>query len=195
MNPLVEIALMLAIIFSLWAILSRDFAKGLAYAVFWCVWMTTYLRVQTFGVMPELTLHRLILITLFVHWVRKREYRARLRETPLLRPFQLWVIVSFASLMVTSIDFNDSLKAYLDFVAEVGVFFVIVSTAIRTREEAIRLLRATALAITIVAAFGAIEHYTGFNPVDEWIPNYGREEGTGHDLLSTYQHRILLVTG
>jgi O-antigen ligase len=195
MNPLVELAVIICIVASIWATLSRDFAKGLACAVFWCVWLTTYLRVDTFGALPELTVHRLILITLFVHWIRKPEYRARLRDVPLLRPFQLWVLVSFASLLVTSIPFTDSLKAYLDFVVEVGIFFLIVSTAIRTRDEAIRLLRATALGITIVAAFGAIEHYNGFNPVDAWIPNYGREEGTGHDVLSTYQHRILLGTG
>src|SRR4051794_25862752 len=60
MNNITEIALILAILGSVWMVLSRDFTKGLAYAVFWCVWMTTFLRVQTFGAMPELTMHRLV---------------------------------------------------------------------------------------------------------------------------------------
>lgn len=195
MSNLTEVVVILAILASVWVQLSRNFAKGLAYAVFWCVWLTTYLRIQTGGALPELTIHRLILVSLFIFWVRKPEYRARLRDTPLLRPFQLWALVSFVSLLGTSIDFSDSLKAYLDFVVEVGVFFVIVSTTIRAREDAIRLMRAAALGMAVVAFFGAVEHYTGFNPVDSYIPSYGREEGTGHDVLSTYQHRILLGTG
>jgi O-antigen ligase len=192
---LLEIGVILGLVFYLAVVLSRNFEKGLAHAVFWCVWMTTFLRIQTNGVLPELTIHRLILVTLFTFWIRKPEYRARLRETPLVRSFGFWAIVSAASLLGTSIDFGDSLKAYLDFIAEVGVFFVIVSTTLRKREDAIRVLRAAALAITIVAFFGVIEHYKGFNPVDAFIPGYAREDGTGHDVLSTYQHRILLGTG
>jgi O-antigen ligase len=195
MAQIAEIGIILGLIFYLAVVLSRNFEKGLAHAVFWCVWMTTFLRIQTFGVLPELTIHRLILITLFIFWIRRPEYRARLRETPLVRSFGFWAIVSFLSLLGTSIDFGDSVKAYLDFIAEVGVFFVIVSTTLRKREDAIRVLRAAALGIAIVAFFGAIEHYKGFNPVDAFIPGYAREEGTGHDVLSTYQHRILLGTG
>jgi O-antigen ligase len=195
MDTIIEIGIIIGILFSLWVVLARDFQKGLAYAVFWCVWLTTFLRIQTGGVLPELTIHRMILVTLFIFWVKKPEYRARLRSTPLVRPFALWAAISFLSLLGTSIAFGDSLKAYLDFIAEVGVFFVIVSTTLRKREDAIRILRAAALAIAIVAFFGAVEHYTMFNPVDEFIPNYVRDDGTGHDVLSTYQHRILLGTG
>jgi len=194
MDVIVEIVVILGILFSLGVVLSREFEKGLAYAVFLCVSLTTFLRIETHGVLPELTIHRLILITLFIFWFKKPEYRARLRSTPLVRSFSFWAIVSFLSLLGTSINFGDSLKAYLDFVAEVGVFFVIVSTTLRKRDDAIRVLQAAALGIAIVAFLGVVEHYTGFNPVDEFIPRYAREEGTGRDILSTYQHRILLGT-
>lgn len=190
-----ELVVIFGVLISIWVVLARNFEKGLAYAVFWCVWLTTYLRIQTGGALPELTIHRMILISLFIFWFKKPEYRARLRSTPVARAFGFWAFISFLSLLGTSIDFTDSLKAYLDFIAEVGVFFVIVSTTLRKREDAIRVLRAAALGIAIVAFFGAVEHYTGFNPVDSFIPGYAREDGTGHDVLSTYQHRILLGTG
>ena len=172
----------------------RNFMRALAYSVFLCVSMPTFLRIQTGGAIPELTIHRLVLISLFINWV-KQPGKKPLRDIPMFGAFCFWAFVNAISLCCTSIDFTDSLKQYLDFVIEVGVFYVIASTTIRSREDAILTIRAAVCGMAIVAFFGTVEHYTTFNPVDEFIPNYVRAEGAGHDVLSTYQHRILLGTG
>jgi O-antigen ligase len=186
---------MVGVLVPLWAKLRKDFVRGLAYAVFCCVSLTTFVRIETGGTLPELTIHRAILISLFIAWCARPELRARFSELPFRRTFLFWTIVNFISLLLTSIAFTDSLKRYLDFVLEAGLFYLIVGTSLRTRDDAIRIMRAAVLGLAVVAFFAIVEHYTRFNPVDRFIPGYVRDEVTGRDVLSTYQHRILLGTG
>lgn len=194
MAALIEPLFIGLLLYPIWAMARRNFMRAFAYGVFVCVSMPTFLRIQTNGAIPELTIHRLVLISLFINWVKQPGKRP-LREIPLFGAFCFWAFVNAISLLCTSIDFTDSLKQYLDFVIEVGVFYVIASTTVRSREDAILTIRAAVSGMAIVAFFGAVEHYTLFNPVDEFIPNYVRAEGAGHDVLSTYQHRILLGLG
>jgi hypothetical protein len=85
-----------------------------------------------------------------------------------------------------------SLKRYLDFVLETSVFYLVAVTGLRTRADAMRLVQAAWLGLVVVAFLAMTEKWTGFNPVDRFLPNYAREEGAARDILATYQHRILL---
>ena len=195
MTNLPVILVIFALLVPLWLWLRKDFLKGLCYGVFLCVSLTTFLRIETGGTLPELTIHRLILISVFIFWFRRPELRSRFRGAPFIGVFIFWAATNFISLLITSIDFTDSLKRYLDFVIEVGAFYVVVATSIRTRDEAVRVLRAAVLGLTVVAFLAIIEHYTRFNPVDRFIPGYQRDEGAGRDIQSTYPIRILLGVG
>jgi len=194
MSQAIPILGILGLLIPLWVLLWRDFAKGLAFAVLVCVSMTTFLRIETPGNLPELTLHRAVLLSLFVFWLRNPEARQRFREAPLLRQLKIWAAASLVSLLFTQTDFVQSLKRYLDFVLETCVFYLVAVTSLRTREDALRVMRAAWLGLVLVALLAMMEKWTGFNPVDRFLPNYAREEAAARDILATYQHRILLGT-
>src|SRR5215831_6968190 len=100
MSSLGVIILMLVLVSVLGILLSKDFILGLAYAVFLWVSMTTFLRISLPGALPELTLHRLLLIVVFISWLRTHRL-AELRAVPLAGCFGLWVLANFLSLLGT----------------------------------------------------------------------------------------------
>jgi hypothetical protein len=177
----------------LWVLLRREFIKGFSYAVFLCVLMPTYLRIEVSGGLPQLTIYRLVLMSVFVFWLGRGAVRNRLAETPLLLQLCLWAGVSLISLFLTTITFATSLKRFLDFVLEIYLFYLVLSTSIRTSEDAFRVIRAAWLGVTLVAVLAVVERYSGFNPVYFLISD--EELGPHHDVVATYQHRILLGVG
>jgi O-antigen ligase len=193
MSLLVVILVIAAILIPLWVLLLKDFAGGLAYAVFFWVCMTTFLRVSLGGALPELTIHRLMLIIVTGAWLSRQGVR-ELSHVPMLGCFIFWFIANLISLCGTNIDFINSLKRFLDFVLELFAFFVVISTSLRSSGDAFRVLRGAWLGLLAVAVLAILERYTGFNPVDHFIPGYVRDDVAMHDILSTYQHRILLGT-
>jgi len=176
----------------LWVLLKRDFARGLAYAVFLCVLMPTFLRINISGGLPQLTIFRLVLISVLFFWLRRRSEWRPISQIPLFPQLCLWSAVGFVSLLLTSITFTTSLKRYLDFVLEIYLFYVLLATTIRTSDEAFLLLRAAWLGLTVVAVLAVLERYTNINPV-YWLVS--GEEGRHRDIVATYQHRILLGAG
>jgi len=190
MQPGIIIAI-LAILVPLWVLLRRDFVKGLAFAVFFWVSMTTLLRIQPPGSFPALTIHRLMLIVVAGVWLTRNRL-AEARSIPLFGCFVFWFLANFVSLLSTQIEFSTSLKRFLDFVLEVFVFYVVAYTSMKDKADALRLLRAAWLGLVVVAFLAVVERQTGFNPVDSFIPGYQRTDEDMRMILSTYQHRILL---
>lgn len=183
---------MLAILIPLWILLRKDFVKGLAFAIFFWVSMTTLLRIEPPGLFPALTIHRLMLVLVAAVWLTRNRL-STMRSIPFFGCFVFWFLVNLVSLAGTQIDLVTSLKRFLDFVLEVFVFYVVASTSLKSREDAMRVLRAAWLGLVAVALLAVLERHTGFNPVDRFIPGY--ERGVSERVvLSTYQHRILLGT-
>ena len=195
-----SILIVLALLVPLWVLLRRDFIKGLCYGVFLCVSMPTYLRIPLPGSLPQLTIYRLILITALFFWFRYRDPAQRLSQAPLFGAFCFWAVANLLSLLFTTGDFVASLKRYLDFVVEAALFFLLLVTSLRSRDDAMRVLRAACLGVALVAALAFIEKYTRFNPVNYLLSNAAADSGEENhagfgDVSATYQHRILLGTG
>ena len=188
----VIIACIFLLLVPLWVLLRRDFIKGFAYGVFLCVLMPTYLRISLPGGLPQLTIQRLVLISMFVFWLGRTSERRPVAETPLLPQLCFWAAVSFVSLLLTSITFSTSFKRFLDFVVEIYLFYLLLSTSLRNADDAFLILRAAWLGVSLVAVLAVLERYTGVNPV-YWLS--GEEFGGRHDIVATYQHRILLGAG
>src|ERR1017187_445092 len=195
-----NILLVIGFLVPLWVLLRRDFIKGLCYGVFLCVSMPTYLRIPLPGGLPQLTIYRLILISALCFWFRYRDPAQGFSKAPLFGVFCFWAIANLLSLFFTTGDFVVGLKRYLDFVVEAAVFFFLVVASLRTRDDAMRVLRAACLGLALVAALAFIEKYTRFNPVNYLLSDTGAESGEEYnagygDVRATYQHRILLGTG
>jgi O-antigen ligase len=190
--------ILVALLIPLGIFLHRDFIQGLAYAIFLCVSMPTHLRIPMPGDLPQLTIYRLVLILIFIYWVRNREPGLRLSRSPLFGVFCFWALTNLASLLLTGGEFVISLKRYLDFVLETAVFFLLLVTSLRNTDDTVKILRAACLGVTLVAALAVLEKYTGFNPVDYLVSTgtaEGVEEPSRRDIIATYQHRILLGAG
>lgn len=198
MSYLLIDGLLFAMLAPLWVLLRRDFIQGLSYAVFLCVSMPTHLRIQMPGTLPQLTIYRLVLIIVFIFWVRHREPGRRFSESPLFGVFCFWGLANLVSLLLTGGDFVVSLKRYLDFVLETAVFFLLLVTSLRRTDDALKILRAACLGVTLVAALAFVERYTAFNPVNYFVPADAIDLGVEYarrDITATYQHRILLGAG
>src|ERR1035437_859699 len=195
-----SILILLGLLVPLWVLLRRDFIKGLCYGVFLCVSMPTYLRIPLPGSLPQLTIYRLILISVLCFWFRYRDPAQTVSKAPLFGTFCFWAIANLLSLFFTTGDFVVGLKRYLDFVIEAAVFFFLLVASLRTRDDAMRVLRAACLGLALVAALAFIEKYTHFNPCNYLLSNAAADPGDEYhagsgDICASYQHRILLGTG
>src|SRR5256885_915470 len=112
MGELGVILLIVALTIPLWALLRRDFVAGLSYALFLWVSMTTFLRISLPGALPELTLHRLLLIVVVLAWLRKHSL-SDIKRVPLAGCFGFWIAANLLSLCGTQIEFVTSMKRCL----------------------------------------------------------------------------------
>jgi hypothetical protein len=194
MSPAAKVILIFALLVPLWLLLRRDFVKGLAYAVFLFVSMTTFLRIELPGALPQLTIHRLILISLFVFWFSNKDSRAGIGKPPLLPFLGFWGLANLISLFLTDAEFVKSLKRFLDYTLEVYAFYFLVASSLRTGEEARKIVKAAFLGLTAVAFLAIVERRTGFNPVKSYLSQGADGSEIAPGIQATYQHRILLGT-
>ena len=82
MNSTLNLLCLVALLIPLCWKLQRDYFGGLAYAVFLSVSMSTFLRIPLPGVLPQLTIFRLILLLLLVAWLGERRRGRLSSEVP-----------------------------------------------------------------------------------------------------------------
>ncbi len=184
----VSLLLMLIIFVLALRRLKQDFALGLAFVVGLLVSLPDYMRVSFGGGIPELTVHRLLLVGLIFC------YRAEPKPTepglpvPFIRGLVAFGIAQFVS-MVFSIYFKASLKWMLVYWLEIVAFYVIVSRSMTSRDAIVKLLTMVAFALGAVSLLAGFEKYRGLN-LSRYLLLGG---GVGDfDITATYPHRILL---
>lgn len=183
--------LILAVLIPLWIKLRKDFVGGLAYAVVILISFTGLVRVQTPGNLPELTIQRLIFLSLFAFWILKPD-RGTIRGIPLFGWITAWAVFALFSLL-GAVDLVAGLKRYLEAVFELFLFYFILATTVRGREDALRILRAACLGVSLVALMAIFEKYSGIYLVARFIAE--DPEAGPRMVRATYRHRILLGTG
>jgi len=186
-------ALLIAVVLiPLWFKLRKDFIGGLCYAIGILLIFTTLVRIEMPGALPQLTIQRFVILLLFLAWLRHPERRS-LREVPFSRLMAIWASLAFISLL-GAVDPVAGVKRYLEFVLELFVFYFIVATTLSSREDALRLLRSTVIALSIVAVLAVIERNSGVNVVDRFVGSDPEALPT-RDVRVTYRHRILFGAG
>ena len=173
--------------------LFTNYKQGVCWAVFMLTSLSAHPLLILGGGLPNFNLQRLILVVLLIAAIAKK----RIFNTNRAVPF-LWVLVVYAVInllpLIFSIDLLMSIKAYLAFTIEIVLFYIIISRSIDTKQEARMVVLAGISALWAVAVLAIIERYTGFNPVDAFMPGYVRKPEYVNDTLSTFPHRILLGT-
>lgn len=170
-----------------------NYQQGLCWAVFLLITLSANPVILSGGSFPNFSMQRLILLLLLAAALKNRKlsdpHSAILFKGALLG----YAAVNILPLLL-SIDFMMSIKTYLAFTAEIVLFYFIISASIHNRHDARQLVVVCALALVTVAALAIVERFTGYNPVDAYMPGYMRKELYEHDILSTFPHRILLGT-
>lgn len=182
----------LALLVPLWLRLRRDFIAGLSYAVVVLVACTTLLRIETPGALPELTIQRLIFLSLVVAWFRNPTRRP-IRSAMLSGWILIWAFFASISLL-GAVDPIAGVKRYLESTFELFLFYFILATTLNTKSDALRILRSACLGLAIVAGLAIVEKYSGVNVVDRFVAA-DPEVKLLRDVRATYRHRILLGTG
>lgn len=187
---IINLAFIVLILLILAFFLLNKYEVGLSLSVFFLILLPQNLLIETpFNF--NLTIHRLILLLLFVVWRIKHKNAIKIQQAPFFS-ILIWLAIINSISLFFSKDFVFSLKTYLQFTVEITLFYIIVVTSIDSEDNAFRLLRYICYALTFVAILAVIERYTGFNPVDSFIPGYVRRGGYRNDVMATYPHRILL---
>jgi hypothetical protein len=174
--------------------LQRSFLDGFILSATFLTLLPTHLRITLPEPLPALTIHRMLLLLMLAFWMRNHELRQNADNILMKRLFIFWAITGILSVIFSEITFITSLKDFLDFSFEVGIFFLLASTTVRDEAAAIRLVKALWMGFLVVAVFAAIEKYTRFNIVDAVVKSYTRTVKARPDVVSTYPHRILLGT-
>jgi len=173
--------------------LFTNYKQGVCWAVFLLTALTANPVLVTGGNLPNFNFQRLILIVLIIAALIKNKNPDGKRTVQFMGVLLLYAAVNLLPLLF-SIDLIMSIKAYLAMTIEIVLFYFVISTSIDTPQEAGRVVFAGALALLAVAVIAVIERYTGFNPVDAFMPGYLRKPQYVDDVLSTFPHRILLGT-
>ena len=171
-----------------WVALNRDYQRGLCNALVLFALMPSTLRISV-GSAFEFTFQRVLLILVLGYWIRWIASRGRPLKIPFIRIVAAWWVANLLSL-IFSPDKGLSLKWFVSFSTEIVLFYVIVSTSLTDAASILGAFRALCVSSAIIALLGAIEYYTQFNPVLQWmgILEPGKAEG---DVIATFRHRIL----
>lgn len=172
--------------------LFRAYQTGLAWSVFALVLLSSYISISFGGTLPNLTVHRAILLAVIAGSFAANRWRGRIRP-PYYSVLAAFALGNLASLVFAP-DFQTGIKSFLSFTIEILLFFLIVSISLDSRQQAAGLLKAACWSLATVGLLAVIEKYTGFNPLDALLPGYVRPDLYKGDIMVTFPHRILLGT-
>lgn len=172
-----------------------DYQKGLRSAVFFLLLAPLNLVIEFNDTLPALTIHRFIILLMFIAWLRNGETPKRVRGVPLGGLIILIVITTGISVLLSD-NFSVSIKRYLYFVFESVIFFFIIVNSIKSEKNILSLIKTMALSLVVVALLGIIERYTQFNPTallgSKLVTKFEHFDiSTSNDVTATYLHRIL----
>lgn len=173
-----------------------DYDKGLRTAVFFLILAPLNLTLEINDTLPSLTIHRFIILIMYIAWIRNAETSKRVRGIPFGGLIILITITTGISVLLSD-NFLVSIKRYLYYVFESVVFFFIIVNSIKDDEILITLMKTVALSLAVVALLSVIEKYTGYNPTILLGVKHSTEFErmniySDGGVVATYSHRILL---
>ncbi len=196
------IIITLIVLFRLYSV---NYTRGFQGSLFLLILMPDTIAISFSAAIPTFSIHRIILIFMFLKWINNEEIRSRLDNVHFLRILIIFTIFTGISAIISS-NFLVSAKRFLYFVFESLIFYVIVATSIKDKNDAIILVKTVAASLAVVSFLGIIENITGFNPSTLFPGNPYYYEFRKEFILassdkgsigieSTYDHRILFGIG
>lgn len=203
---LINVALMIVLVLPMIKLYSMDYRKGMAAALFVLLMAPYNIYLEFPGSIPNLTIHRLVIVLMAVFWLRERSIPKSPASVPFYIPFTGMVLTAIISTGFSLVKLP-STKSLFSILMEEWVFYVIVATSVAAmskadRKEQVRMFAISAVsALSVVSILGMIERWTGFNP-SQLLPTHaelpeflGNVHAYKNRVVSTYPHAILLGYG
>ncbi|TKB23216.1 hypothetical protein FCL47_23360 [Desulfopila sp. IMCC35006] len=174
----------------LFAVANKNYAKGMAFATFFLVSLPHCIRIELPGVLPEMTIHRIVILILFSIAIQKNILRKIQLNTPF---FRLIILIFFSNLLsgIFSIDPGLSIKDLLATFFENFLLFIIIINTIHNKSDIINILISASLGLGAVALLTFFEYYEGVNYVTLLFPAHAAIDRTGA-VIGSFQHQIHL---
>jgi len=167
----------------------HNYQTGLGVSLFLLLLLPKELSIAMSGSVPNLTIHRLILMLLALFWILNKNIDKKSAGLPFIKAFCLLLSVNTISTLLAT-DIIVSFKHLLRILLEEMLFYVILATSLKEEKDIIRLLHTTCAALGMVAFIGWMENYGGFDIFD-YLP-VAKDVLLGDDrVASTYRHPIL----
>jgi hypothetical protein len=167
--------------------LNKGFVYGLGFGTALLVALPHMLRVPA-GFF-ELTIQRVIIILIFLQWLRLPKGERTERPAALLPSLVCVGLCQFVS-MVQSPSVADSLKSLISFGIETCLFYVIVATSVKDIRAGLWLIRCACMGIAAAAVAAWLQKYAGFD-VRAFLGASTSPE-MQRDILGSFPHRIML---
>lgn len=206
MMTMVNIALLALTSLVLVRLFKRAYFSGVSAAVFLLVALPYNIFYDFPGPLPNLTVHRLIIVITFFFWLSQQWIERRPRGLPLTLAFSGLLLSALLSTLFSTVPL-DSAKSFLALSIEEFSFYIILISSFATLnrdelfEQAKRVVGAAVIGLCIAAVLGMVERWADFNVVD-YLPSHAELPQTMENLhryanrvRSTYPHAILLGYG
>ena len=178
----------------LWVIgrLQRDLSAGMRLIFALLVFLPYTLRLELLAPLPQLTIHRILIVIAFIFLIRNRTPDRQKWPIPNLGLIVLFGLSQVVSLLFGT-DFVGGLKNCGNYAIETVLFYLLISEYLLAEGSLVRLLSSLCYGLAAVAVVATIEKYFRFDPVLLVSPEGGGSSlaATG-DIAATYPHRILM---
>ena len=166
----------------------HDLAAGFPLAAGMLVFLPGDLRIELPGAIPEITVHRIILVVLLFRWIQA----PKLERPPPVVAHSFILGLLLASRVISDLLTVTpvlSIKDLLNFVFETFVFFHLARYALASAPARVATMRAVAISLVGVAIISLVERYAGVS-----LPRvvFAQFKHLFDGIQSTYPHRILL---
>jgi len=202
MRIIIVIAVILLII-SLYY--KKDYYSGLIASSFFLLITPYNLFIRLPGGLPNLTVHRFIIVIMFICWLSNRNIPKRISGIPYIRSL-IFVSLTILISAIFSVRFAESIKTLLSFVIEQILFYSLIFLSLKNldgdqiNKVGKKLILTIIVSLTVVSFFGILERWSIFNVMNHLqLPKYGELAVMDYDyhhystrIGSTYPHPILL---
>jgi O-antigen ligase/polysaccharide polymerase Wzy-like membrane protein len=170
--------------------LQRDVPSGMRLIFALLVFLPTSVRIALPTGLPQLTIHRILIVVAFLFLIQNRSPDRTRWPIPNIGFVILFGLSQVISLLLGT-QFVPGLKGCFDYGIEVVLFYILISEYVQTESDIVQLLASICYGLAAVAVVATIDKYWNVDLVETIVPFRGLpdiEEG----IASTYPHRILL---
>ncbi|HZM05596.1 MAG TPA: O-antigen ligase family protein [Candidatus Saccharimonadales bacterium] len=170
--------------------LRKDLRSGLCLIFGFLVFLPTSMRFSLPGALPEVTVHRILIVIAFLFVIKNRKPNRIKWPVRNLTLILLFGLEQFVSGMLGN-HFITSIKGCINYGIETILFYLLISEYVQGEDDVVPLLRGISFGLAGVAIIAVVEKYMHFNPLDKVNLGMVAFKGNGADITSTYPHRIL----